>query len=119
LLYERARDITLDLLPADDADAPLDPHLLQECLRPELFGYPVRPLVDVLISAQARDRARAYQLVDKCLSAWIAQLDKPIDRVYGGLPEVFDQIEGRQRATREALARVHAVLSGGQAVDRR
>lgn len=118
MLYESARGITLDLLWAVNADFPLESHLLQECERPELAGYPVGPLLDVLISAPAQDRASAFQLVDACLSAWIAQLDRPTDRVHGGLSDVFDKIEGRRRGARDALARVHAVLSGARPADR-
>lgn len=68
------------------------------------------------MSAEEQERIRAFRLVDRCLSSWIAQLDRPVDRVHGGLPEVFERIEGRQRGARDALARVHAVLAHIQVV---
>jgi hypothetical protein len=39
-----------------------------------------------------------------------------VTRVYGGLPDAFEKIEARRRGARDALARVHAALSGAQVV---
>ena len=92
---------------------PSDHALLQELasLPPELTGYPVGSLLDAFLSAEEQERVSAFRLVDRCLSSWIAQLDQPLTRIQGGLPEVFEQMEGRQRGARNALARVHAALS--------
>ncbi|RTL40059.1 MAG: hypothetical protein EKK53_16065 [Burkholderiales bacterium] len=86
--------------------------LLEEVSRhqPELRGYPVAPLLDDFLRADDLGRLHAYQLADHCLASWIAQLDRPVERVLDGLPDVFDKIESRQRGARDALARIHAAL---------
>ncbi len=94
------------------AAAPQHP-LLEEVSRHqnELYGFPVVPLLDDFLRADEQQRPRAFMLADHCFSRWIAQLDEPFIRVYDGLPEVLDKIEGRQRSTRDALARIHAALN--------
>ena len=121
MLYERARDITLNAIRASAPVSPVDEILLQEWakLQPALTGYPVGSLIEVFVSADEQERLSAFRLVDRCLSSWIAQLEKPLTRIDGGLPEVIEQMEGRQRDTRDALARVHAALSGTQVVPAR
>ncbi|WP_343626953.1 hypothetical protein [Roseateles puraquae] len=118
MLYERARDIALNAIRPSAPVFPSDRVLLQELaeLQPELKGFPVAPLLEVFVTANEQERLSAFHLVESCLSSWIAQLDKPVTRVYGGLPEAFEKIEARRRGARDALARVHAALSGAQVV---
>lgn len=118
MLYERARDITLNVIRACGPVFPSDQALLQELasLQPELNGYPVGSLLEMFMSAQEQERVTAFRLVDRCLSSWIAQLDQPLTPVDGGLPEVFEQMAGRQRGARDALARVRAALSHAEVV---
>lgn len=100
-------------------DIPSDQALVQALasVQPHLNGYPVEALVEVFLSAEEKERINAFRLVDQCLSSWIAHLDRqPLNPVEGGLPEVFEKLEGRQRSTRDALARVHAALSQTQVV---
>lgn len=97
-----------------DCHAAVPQHpLLEEVSRHqnELYGFPVAPLLDDFLRADAQERLRAFILADHCFARWIAQLDEPIVRVHDGLPDVFDKIEGRQRNTRNALARIHAALT--------
>lgn len=121
MLYERARDITLDVIRAPGPALPSDHALLQllASLQPELTGYPVGSLLEVLLSAEEQERVGTFRLVDRCLSSWIAHLDQPLTRVHGGSPEVVEQMEARQRSARDALARVHAALSHSQVVPAR
>jgi len=118
LLYERAPDIALNAFRAPSPDTPLDQSLLQELarLQSDLTGYPVGALLEVFMGAEDQERLSAHRLVECCLSSWIAELDKPLDPVHGGLPEVFDQIQRRQRGARDALARMQVVLSRAQVV---
>lgn len=99
-----------DCIP--QAGPPLDPRLhgALDRLRPALRGYPVEALLAAAAVTQARERQQALQLMDHCLSRWIAQLDRPQPRTCEGLPDILETLDRRQRGTRDALAALHCAL---------
>lgn len=97
---------------------PIDQFLLRELaeLEADLAGYPVDQLLDVFTSAEAKDRATAFLLVDRCLASWIEQLQSPLHPVHVEWSDALESIQQRQRDAHDALMRVHAALSRSEVV---
>lgn len=85
-------------------------------LAPALEGFPVGPLLDLLRSAEPRDRASAYSWVDRCLGHWIDALTAALQQPLGPRIESLARIETLQRQARDALARLRVLLYQAEVV---
>lgn len=85
-------------------------------LAPALEGFPVGPLLDLLLAADPHDRASAYCWVDRCLAHWIDALTAALQQPLGSRIESLARIEALQREARDALARLRVLLYQAEVV---
>lgn len=95
-------------LSSASAGLPLAQELAR--LAPALDGYPVGQLLDVLALAGQQDRTHAYQLIDCCLSCWIASLDDALDDHPYVPDDALLRIQVRLSEARDALATLKSAL---------
>lgn len=95
--------------PADAAGVSVLDRLAQ--LAPALDGYPVNQLLDVVMSAEQRDRAQAHRLVSCCIVHWITTLEGDLS-AYPHVPDdALLKIQVRQRRARDALFTLQDALT--------
>lgn len=84
---------------------PLD--AMADRLGPALVGYPVKELVELWAAVDDAEDATPGQLVERCLSSWIARLDVEEVALLEAGQEV-DELRTRLRCARHALTLIRA-----------
>jgi len=90
-----------------------------ETMRPALAGFPVASLLDIYNGAadgvtSGVPRARAFSLVDTCLSSWIATLSRSIEAQASLTGRIAEADRRRQIDALDALIRVRFMLFSEQ-----
>ncbi|MBT9502590.1 MAG: hypothetical protein IV092_15200 [Burkholderiaceae bacterium] len=105
--------------PSEPLPLKLDLVVGLETMRPALAGFPVASLLDIYTgaadgAASGVPRARAFSLVDTCLSSWIATLARSIEAQASLTGRIAEADQRRQIDALDALVRVRFMLFSEQ-----